>query len=398
MATNRIFLALFCLFSVCLSFAQTTNNQDLNDLVGSDRGENSFRVVETPQGLQIMQRLSWFRDENDFRYEVIIEKQEEDGTYTQILRQDRTENFIELGLAMGRYRYQVSVYNLLDQLEYSTNWAVFSIARARYPALDRISPDPIILNGEDEAWIIELRGENLLPESELSLRPLAEGGTAILPVEYTASPDGSRAQAVFNAADLSAGRYELYVRNPGGFDAAKKCAVRNSPPFDLFVSAAYAPAFPAYGYFSDLFSGLYPIGFSLRAEFFPKNKSRGSLGAGVTVQGNYFPQTKTDMAAKTRLLNSQVNLLYQYTLVPQLVLGLRLGAGQGLVLDLSYKHNGIEQEPVSTWMISLDGGASLKWIFHPHFFAELGISYTNLFSVDGPQGFLFPFVGAGWKY
>ena len=120
---KNLCLLLFSL-SACFSFAQ---NVPENDLVGSDRGENSFRVVETPQGLQIIQRLSWFRDENDFRYEVIIEKQDENGGYTQILREGRTENFIELSLTMGRYRYRVLVYNLLDRFEYSTNWANFSI-------------------------------------------------------------------------------------------------------------------------------------------------------------------------------------------------------------------------------------------------------------------------------
>jgi hypothetical protein len=399
---SRCFWLFLFLLSACFSFGQDSNSpNDLagNDLVGSDRGENSFRLVETPQGLQIIQRLSWFRDENDFRYEVIIEKQDENGFYIQILREDRTENFIEVSLAMGRYRYQVLVYNLLDRLEYSTNWAVFSIARARLPVLDRIRPSYLVLTGADELLTIELKGTNLLPESELSLHPAGAEGSPVLPVEYTAFPSENGGQVVFRSADLAAGRYELYIRNPGGFEAKRECVVRKRPPFDLFVSASYTPAFPVYGYLNDFFDGgIYPQGFSLRADFLPLRRPWGDLGMGAFVSWNYLSATQTGLDASARILNTHLNLLYQYTLSPRLVLTVRLGGGQTSVMDLSYDLNGIVQDPFSTWMFSLAGGVSLKWLFHPHGFAELGLDYANLFAVDGPQGLLLPFIGAGWKY
>jgi hypothetical protein len=398
MATNKGFWLFLFLFLPCFSFAQNTNDPAKSGFVGSDRGENSFRVVETPEGLQIIQRLSWLRDENDFRYEIIIEKQNENGEYTQILRQGRTENFIELSLTMGRYRYRVLVYNLLDRFEYSTNWAVFSIDRARHPVLSRISPDHFTLTGKDRDWVIELGGTNLLPDSEVSLRPLT-GGAPILPGEYTAFPGETGGQVVFHSAVLTAGRYELYVRNPGGFEAHRECTVRNQPIFDLFGSLSYVPAVPVYGYLSDLFDGgIYPLGFSFRADFLPLTGKWGALGLETFVFWNYFSVTKTDLRATAHLLDFQLNLLYQYTLSPHLVLGLRLGGGQALVLALSYDIDDIEQDPVSTWIPSLDGGLSLKWIFHPHGFAELGLDYVNLFAADGSQGFLLPFIGAGWKY
>jgi hypothetical protein len=113
---------------------------------------------------------------------------------------------------------------------------------------------------------------------------------------------------------------------------------------------------------------------------------------------NYLSVTKAELKAAACLLNSQVNLLYQYTLSPQFILGLRLGGGQTSVLDLSYDFGGAARDSVSTWMFSLDGGISLKWLFHSHGFAELGLDYVNLFAVDGPQGLLLPFIGIGWKH
>jgi hypothetical protein len=401
MDTNTSFFwRLLFLFSACLSFAQNINNPTAADLVGSDSGENSFRVMETPQGLRIIQRLSWFRDENDFRYEVVVEKQDEDGTYTQILREGRTENFIELSLAAGRYRYRVSVYNLLDQLEYATNWAVFSVGRARPPVLNRISPDHFALDGTGGSWVIELKGTNLLPESELSLRPIGEEAV-IFPEAYTAFPDGNGGQVVFDSADLAGGRYELHIRNPGGFQATKGCTVKVKTrlPFDVFVSASYAPALPVYGYLSELFNdGIYPLGFSARVDVLPFRWDRASLGFEAFVFWNYLSVSKTGLEASTHFWGSNLNLLYQYNLFSRIILGLRLGAGQASATAFSYKINGTAQDPFSTSIFSLDGGISLKWLFHPNVFAELGLDYVNAFSVDGSQGFLLPFAGAGWKY
>ncbi|MDR2767145.1 MAG: hypothetical protein LBB82_02335 [Treponema sp.] len=402
MAANRTLWRFLLLFSAGFLFAQNVPEETL---AGS--GKNSFRVVETSRGLQIMQRLVWFRDENDFRYEVIIEKQDENGNYAQILYQERDDNFIELSLSVGRYRYRVLVYNLLDKLEYSTNWAVFSINPARQPVLDRISPNRFTLTGKDEKsgkderdrkWIIEMRGANLLPESEVTLRPVT-GGDALLPEAYTAFPGEKGGQVVFYAGDLHAGRYELQVRNPGGFETGRECTVMNGSSSDLFISASYVPAVPLHGYLSELFNGgIYPLGFSLQAGFLPLKRNWGSLGAEASVFWNHLSVTKTDLTASVHLFDFQVNLLYQYTLSPYLAFAARLGGGPVLIHALSYNIGGSSQAPISTWVISMDGGLSLKWLFHPHGFAELGISYVNLFSVEGPQGFLLPFIGAGWTY
>jgi hypothetical protein len=398
----RGFWVFLFLFAPCFLFSQNGNDSSAGALTGSDRGDNSFRVVETPQGPQIIQRLSWHRDENDFRYEVFIEKQDDNEDYTRILHQSRTENFIELRLSSGRYRYRVSVYNLLDQLEYTTNWAVFSIDRARPPALDRISPDHFTLTEKDKPWVMRLRGTNLLPESELSLRPAAGDGAAILPREYTVFPGGNGGRVVFHAADLTAGSYELHIRNPGGFQARLECSVQDQSSLsktDLFVSAAFVPALPVYGYLNDLFDGaMYPLGFSLRADFLPLKRDWGDLGMEAVLGWNYFSVTKTDLSASAHLVNFQLNLLYHYTLSSYLVLGARLGGSRVSVIDLSYTVKSAGPDPVSTWMFAVNGGISLKWLFHPQGFAELGLDYVHLFSTDGPQGLLFPFVGAGWKY
>jgi hypothetical protein len=403
MAISRNWRVLSLLFFFCFLCAQNVSAQKqgnpvARDFTGSDRGGNSYRVVETPDGFQIVQRLTWIRDENDFRYEVIIEKQNEKGVYGQILRQSRTENFIETNLTVGRYRYRILVYNLLDRLEYSTNWSVFSIDQARPPVLRRISPDHIVLTGEAADWVIEIEGVNLLPDSEVSLRP-RRGGDPILPAEYAARADRSGGRVVFRAAGLAAGAYELCVKNSGGFEARRRCSVRNPFSIDWSVTAAYEPPLPLHGYLSELFDGgIYPLGFSLRADYLPLAGPWGSVGAEAFASWNYFSAEKTELSATAHFLDFRLGLIYQYNLSPRMILGLRLGGGATLSPGLSYTIKGFDQSPISTWIPSAGGGLSLKWRFHPRFFAALGLEYRYLFSVDGPTGFLSPFIGVGWKY
>jgi hypothetical protein len=174
---------------------------------------------------------------------------------------------------------------------------------------------------------------------------------------------------------------------------------RERYPPDLSASLSYAPAVPIYGYLRDLFDGgIYPPGFSVQADFLPHKGDWGSLGVETFLSWNYLAVAKTNLRARGHLFDFRLNLLYQYTLSPRLVLGLSLGGGPVLVHELSYHISGAGQDSISTWIPSMGGGVSLKWLFHPHVFAGLGLDYVNLFSVDGPQGFLFPRISVGWKY
>jgi hypothetical protein len=329
---------------------------------------------------------------------VIVEQLEESGKYTEIVHQSRTENFIELSLSRGRYRYRVSIFNLLDKLEYTTNWANFSIDRARPPSLAGISSTHFTLNGKKDFWAIDLDGINLIPESEITLRPVA-GGKTVKAGEYTSREGENSVHVVFPASDLTPGKYELSIKNPGGFETTLPCSISGRFPLDVFVSASYAPAVPVYGYLKDLFNGKIQLpGFSARISFLSQNKNWGSLGVEALAVWDSFSVTKPDLAAAARLFNSHLNLLYQYSVSPPFALCARAGIGQTSVLALSYDAVGTKKNPVSTWMLSACGGLSLKWIFVPHAFAELGLDYMNLFSVDGNEGILFPHIGIGWKY
>ncbi|MCL2230424.1 MAG: hypothetical protein FWC01_04960 [Treponema sp.] len=79
--------------------------------------------------IRYIQRLTWIHDEYAMRYEVIIEKYE-NRRYSNFFR-DFTENdFIEVSLPPGNYRYQVIPYDYLNSPVSVTDWTEFTVLRA----------------------------------------------------------------------------------------------------------------------------------------------------------------------------------------------------------------------------------------------------------------------------
>jgi len=106
---NSVFLCLLCgLFSSFALYAQDIN----------------YRV-----DVRYIQRFTWVGDEYAMRYEVIIERYE-NRRYTVFFR-DFTENeYIEVSLPAGNFRYQVIPRDYLDSPIPVTEWTEFEVLRA----------------------------------------------------------------------------------------------------------------------------------------------------------------------------------------------------------------------------------------------------------------------------
>jgi hypothetical protein len=87
--------------------------------------------VKSASDTQLKQRISWFRDENASRYELVVEKKDEGGGYTEIYRNISRNAFDEVPVDRGSYRFKVRIFNLLGQFEHETNWAAFNIILAQ---------------------------------------------------------------------------------------------------------------------------------------------------------------------------------------------------------------------------------------------------------------------------
>jgi hypothetical protein len=205
--------------------------------------------------------------------------------FVEIKREFTADSFIEVSLSPGKYRIMVTAYDLLDRPGIPSEWASLEILKAQVPELLEFSPGIFYLDSKPP-WVLAVQGLNIIEGAEISLRPLDKKGKVIVPKEYTITsatplpdlPQGSdygedaedslaeaetetgsltetetgietkieaetgaiveetedfteQPQQVFVFFDenqLAVGKYELVIKNPGGFEV-------NGNPFEIKI-------------------------------------------------------------------------------------------------------------------------------------------------------------------
>jgi hypothetical protein len=360
--------------------------------------ESAYSIRRTESGPLFVQRFNWPANEYVYRYELIIEKRNESGTYTGLRRESVQENYAELSLEPGRYRYRVLVYNLLDQFEYAMDWMEFTVHQALQPEITGFSPRAFFLD-EDTRWLISVTGKNLLEGSELYLR---EGERIIRPSQYSIEEGGNRARLVFNERLLAPGLYRVYVQNPGGLESELGTfSIRYRKAFDLNLSAGLAPLVPAAGFFFDLFGDpFYPLGAYGKANLMFLKRPWGFVGIEAVFSWTALTKTRDDYTAKAQFLNEGFNLVYQKYLLNRIAaFSFRIGGGFTSVVDLHFTYGKGSSASRNSLIPMVNGGLSFMWFIRKPFFVELGVDYVQALSADNPQpGFIRPFAGAGRQF
>jgi len=80
-------------------------------------------------------RLTWTEDNNVLRYEVSVEKEEE-NSYQRVLKKFTDTSSIEISLLPGKYRCQVIPYDFLDKPGAKSQWINFEVHAPRPPEPD----------------------------------------------------------------------------------------------------------------------------------------------------------------------------------------------------------------------------------------------------------------------
>jgi hypothetical protein len=389
-------------------------------LFGQDGEGSSFYIERTEEGERIIQRLFWDETEYAHRYEVSIEAEDNAGTYTEILRESREENFIELSLAPGSYRYQIQAYNILNKPSENSEWIYFTVFLALQPELYSFTQGFSRSSGESSGDFTEitLYGINLQEGADLYLVSPETDASPVRPLDYIPLEEGAR--LVFDTESLPPGRYRVYIRNPGDLESSLEITIAPPPPpvadtpgavpdagtpaggfrsWSPFVSAEYAPIVPLYGYLFDHFGQkFYPLGASLRLGVFPFKKPWGNLGLEAA---SHWTMLKTDFEGdeQTAHLGAvHVNGIYQKWLPNQaMALTLRLGGGISVVYGI--KENAQSSASILTWMPSVSGGLSFKWLVYKFLYIETGAEYIHIFSADDSSpGYILPVIGAGLSF
>jgi len=167
---------------------------------------------ETPR---FIQRLAWSGGTNSLHCEVIIEK-EESGTFVNYNNKFTTDNFFEISLPPGNYRFRVIPYDILGKPSEGTEWAPFTVFNAVKPEL--YQPDELDYFNDRQKSQFEFNGNNIEPDATIYF--VNSAGEQIFPTEVIRYSDGSGVRLIFDKGQLTDGEYEVCVVNPGGLETS----------------------------------------------------------------------------------------------------------------------------------------------------------------------------------
>jgi hypothetical protein len=365
--------------------------------------EEPYYVLRAKTGKQrIIQRLSWPRDENAYRYEVVVEQQK-DGNFAEIHRESTGESFVEISLGPGNYRYRVGVYNLLDQREHTSNWSSFTIVLALEPGLRGMSPKTFFLE-DDFIWELELSGHNFVEGAQVYLEPLDlsgepdPSGEPIAALGCIIQGGGNRLRVLLDRASLVPGNYRVVIRNPGGLEAFQEPFKIRRTQRHIALSLDYSPLIFLHGYLGELFSDPSFTGFSLRSETDIYKKPWGTMGIEGTLSWNYLSTRKRNMDITAQVGALELNFFFRKQWLP-MVFTVYGGAGLGAVFLLEFDFGAVTSDPYNALAPLADAGASVGWYITRDLYAELGIKYLVFFTRNTPfPGYLQPFGGLGWRF
>lgn len=297
-------------------------------------------------------RLAWDDDRSVMRYEVEVEKAEEDG-YRIIILKNTDVSLIELPLLYGLYRCRVTPFDFLGKPGKASEWVNFEV-------------QPIIVQKPQEDEKSELIISYPEPEPENVPEPEPES------IPEPAPENVPEPEPIIVFAEQSE-------------DSIIASAPKRRKPVDIFISAAWAPVFPVYG------EGDYLIGrdFSFKGAsgrmglLFTNIKF---LAIGAEAEGTFHAYNYEDQTNYALAIGG--NLLIQKKAPNQVTaITLRLGAGVDIFADSRPVHADID--------------LSFLWFPFTHFFLEAGFEYEHIFTGESPgaqPGCLRPHLGVGVQF
>ena len=371
-------------------------------------GEPSFRLSETDAGKLFFQRLIWAEARYAISYTVILErKREEQDVYAEVLRKNVNTTHIDVSVPAGAYRYRVSSFNILGQLDSQSDWEYFEVLQALYPTILTFTPEAFYFD-RLAPRIILLEGENLMPGAEIYLESktlVGENGEPFIlkPREILRNDLGENARLIFNEEDLVAGIYEIAVKNPGGLSARNgDFVIAMAKPFDINVAGGYAPMLMLFGQKDNFFDRIaVPLSFSARVSFIPFKWNFGFLGAEISPSW-YYLSSELEGIHKTSANIFMINIggIFQYWLIKREVsFNGRAGFGYAGIFNYHFKFpNGKTSESVNTSAFSFSFGASVQWLFYRQFFVEGGFDYVHVAHSEVPMGFVRIGLFGGYQF
>ncbi|MCR5046776.1 MAG: fibronectin type III domain-containing protein [Treponema sp.] len=372
-------------------------------------GLNYYVTKDENENIKFIQKLSWNKIADIKHYHITIERQGEEG-WTEVLQKDLHDNRIEVSLEAGKYRFQVGIVNLFDQLEKSSDWKFFEVLKALQPKIEGYQTDSIYLNSKKATGIFTLKGENLTSGTLFTMEQRESDPPKIITGSIlSVSPDGQSADVKFNIEEIEPGKYEIYAQNPGGLSVISKTIQikqKKDRHWRFLASALYSCPFTFYdGTLNNCTKyPFYPLSGGFRLEVISFHTKRCDIGFGLGGYYSFLSNDNDKMSMTGHYVNAMGYLVCQKQLIPQkLCLDVHAGAGAAALVDMRFTNKFFESflfqiKPFSSVGLAFGGGLGIQYYLGKHFYLEGNVDYIHAKFNDMNLGMVYPSLGFGGKF
>lgn len=423
---NKKLLPAAFIYAVFSAMTLCAQNAGSVDTAASGEIRNYY-IKQDENGVEeIVQRLSWEYIPDILEYEVVIEQNtssedqkpakekskkkasakdadvQETSPFTEIYRTKTPDNFLEITLKAGSYRYRVTVYNLLGKEEAVSDWSYFDIIKAYPPEVRGVLPRNIFLEEINDGKF-SLSGKNLFSDSIYSLRK--NGKSADKYIGQLAEHDDENKKAVlqFDMKDLDVGTYNLTVTNPGGLSANDgPITIRFKKMMDFDVSGGYAVPVALYDdtFKTYLNTNTFPISIAARCSFMPFKHRFGYLGLGLSATYSRIFAIYDDYTIDGNFMTGFANFVYQLPVIKnRITLEAHGGAGVVFFNDVRFKFgHDIVTDPLNSIDLAFDAGGAVQVYVLKRLYVDICADYVQAFIPDMSLGMIVPSVSVGWQF
>ncbi len=402
-------------------------------------GENFYIAEDEEKNPMFVQKIGWKAVTNAKNYKIEIQKLEEAG-YKPIFEKELVENFVEISLEHGKYRFQISVQDVFDQ-EKSSGWREFEILQALPPKINDISPSVFTLNKKNNfadetaemffyapsfskedrknlkekkkikmTETLSISGENLMDTTSFILRKIGaneEVKGEISSVDENPETGEKIVSMNFNLKDFSIGEYSLFARNPGGlsdtFESLTVEQYKRKIDVDLMVSAGYVLPVSLYDKSLAKYAekNIFPASANAKIAILPWHNKIGNFGIGLNANYSHFDNDAKLYTFAGNHLSVILNAVFQRYIIDQILgFDVHAGVGMGMVFGCEFKNKLTEEKSPDMTALGLEFGAGFAVQYYPvkHLYLEVGLDFVHTEFMDTSFGRLYPSVSVGGMF
>ncbi len=363
-------------------------------------GLEPHRDYEVRDG-EFFQTIAWEPIENAYRYEVLIERQDDTGLWaSQGLYPSEIEMAeVEVSLLSGIYRYKIVVYNFLDIAEGETDWFDLEIFEAVQPSVVSISPDLLYLD-EAQSGVFNFRGSDFSKETVFSLEIPGIFSKKIIGEIIEQNGDNFRIQ--FPPSKIDVGKYVFKTENRGGLtDEVGPIVVRFLKPYDLNVTVGYNMFYNFPGEISHyLKREFYPFGASAKITYIPLKRNWGQIGFELSGYWYLMSNEFETYAITSHVIPATLNFVYQYPIVKKrFILDTHVGLGTTIFTDMKFEFsNGIVSPSQNVLGLTANAGLAFQLYVSNRLYVELGADYLFTLFQGTMLHLVTPAISVGWQF